>query len=176
MKLPEISIQKILYATDLTESASNVLAYAVHLANTFQASITILHVLYKKIDVEPFMVFHIGYAEWARLQKQMYDNARNALINKKRENADIKEVLYQFAERAKKDSNLPAVVTDEIVVERGDPADIILDQAEKHNCDFIVMGLHEQEGLAKALIGSTTRRVLKRTRKPVFVVPLPASP
>jgi hypothetical protein len=46
MKLPKVDIKKILYATDLSEGAKYAFAYAVSLANTYHASITILHVLF----------------------------------------------------------------------------------------------------------------------------------
>ncbi len=45
MKLPNIQIKKILYATDLSETAVHAFSYAVSLANIYGASITILHVL-----------------------------------------------------------------------------------------------------------------------------------
>lgn len=175
MKLPKVSIQKILYATDLTKGAADVFAYAIHLANTFNASITILHVLYDNLNVESFAAFHIGHKEWVNIKKKIHDKVRNALIDKKRENIAIEEVLYQFSEKAKAAHSALPFITDEIVVRRGNPADVILEQVEERNCDAIVMGIREQGLLSEALIGSTTRRVLRRTRKPVFVVPLAAS-
>ena len=45
MNLPTIQIKKILYATDLSESAVHAFAYAVSLANLYGAGISILHVL-----------------------------------------------------------------------------------------------------------------------------------
>ena len=45
MKLSNIQIKKILYATDLSETAAHSFSYAVSLANMYDAGITILHVL-----------------------------------------------------------------------------------------------------------------------------------
>ena len=45
MNLPDIQIKKILYATDLSETAVHSFSYAVSLANIYGAGITILHVL-----------------------------------------------------------------------------------------------------------------------------------
>jgi len=45
MKLADIQIKKILYATDLSETAVHAFSYAVSLANMYGAGITILHVL-----------------------------------------------------------------------------------------------------------------------------------
>ena len=41
--LPVVDIKRILYATDLSENARYAMAYAVSLANTYCAQITILH-------------------------------------------------------------------------------------------------------------------------------------
>ena len=64
-------------------------------------------------------------------------------------------------------------VADEILVTRGNPADEILAQAEERNCDLIVMGTQGHGILEDALIGSTARRVIRRSKKPVLVVRLP---
>ena len=45
MDLPDVQIKKILYATDLSESAVYAFAHAVSLATLYGAGITILHVL-----------------------------------------------------------------------------------------------------------------------------------
>jgi nucleotide-binding universal stress UspA family protein len=42
MILPKVDIKRILYATDLSESARHAFAYAVSLANLYGASITLL--------------------------------------------------------------------------------------------------------------------------------------
>lgn len=57
MKLPKASIQKMLYATDLTKGATGVFAYAVHLADTLNASIKILQAPYDNLNVESFAAF-----------------------------------------------------------------------------------------------------------------------
>jgi len=44
--------------------------------------------------------------------------------------------------------------------------------ADKRHCDLIVMGSHGHGGFVDALIGSTARRVVRRSKKPVLVVRL----
>ena len=85
----------------------------------------------------------------------------------------IKEVLDHFCEEAKtgiKESNF---VTDDILVVWGNPVEQILLQADEKNCDMIVMGTHGRGSLADAMIGSTARRVVRRSEKPVLVIRLP---
>jgi nucleotide-binding universal stress UspA family protein len=61
----------------------------------------------------------------------------------------------------------------------GDPADVILDAAAG-GVDLVVIGTHGLGGFRKWLLGSTTQRVLRRTRTPVLAVPAvisePATP
>lgn len=60
-----------------------------------------------------------------------------------------------------------------IKVCEGFPAEKILSKAEEHKCDKIVMGTHSKGIIANTFLGSTAKRVLRRTRRPVFIVPLP---
>jgi len=53
---------------------------------------------------------------------------------------------------------------------RGRPDRAILDYAESHDVDLIVMGLHGRSGVQRPLIGSTTNRVLRGSSVPVLPV------
>ena len=66
-----------------------------------------------------------------------------------------------------------AKITDRVLVMRGNPVDQIVEQAEERNCDLIVMGSHGHGNLTEAMLGSTARRVLRKSRIPVLVVRLP---
>lgn len=49
------------------------------------------------------------------------------------------------------------------------PADAILEAAAQRHCDLIVMASHGRRGLAHALLGSETQKVLSRAKVPVLV-------
>jgi nucleotide-binding universal stress UspA family protein len=49
------------------------------------------------------------------------------------------------------------------------PADAILEAAAARKCDLIVMASHGRRGLAQALLGSQTQKVLARAKVPVLV-------
>ncbi|MBL8324340.1 MAG: universal stress protein [Rubrivivax sp.] len=49
------------------------------------------------------------------------------------------------------------------------PADAILAEAAARKCDLIVMASHGRRGLAHALLGSETQKVLARAKIPVLV-------
>lgn len=55
----------------------------------------------------------------------------------------------------------------------GFPPEVILRKADELGCDTIVLGTHGKGIIANTFLGSTSKRVLRRTRKPVFIIPLP---
>jgi nucleotide-binding universal stress UspA family protein len=173
MILPNVEIKKILYATDLSESAIHAFAYAVSLANLYNAGITILHVLYDDPNKNAMIQNMLRKDQWEEIKKRHYEEARNQFIGKKRENVAIKEVIHTFAENVRKEADNQDFMTDEILIERGIAEDKILAVAEKMNCDIIVMGSHGHKGIVEAMLGSTARRVVRRSQKPVLVIKLP---
>jgi nucleotide-binding universal stress UspA family protein len=61
-----------------------------------------------------------------------------------------------------------AVETDVVV---GVPHAAILASVEETGADLVVMGTHGRTGLARAFLGSTAERVVRRSPVPVLVVP-----
>ena len=173
MILPNVEIKKILFATDLSESSIHAFAYAVSLASQYKAGITILHVLFEDPDREGIVTTVLNTEQWKEIRKRHYEDAREQLIGKKRENVEMKEVIHAFAENIKNETDNQGFVTDEILVESGVPEEQIIAAAEDRSCDIIVMGSHGHKGIVGALIGSTARRVVRNSKKPVLVVKLP---
>jgi nucleotide-binding universal stress UspA family protein len=172
MTLPNVSIKKILYTTDLSQTALHAFAYAVSLAELYKASITILHVMFEDPNIESKVAPYIGEDQWEDIKGRHYQEAREVLIGKKRDNVAIQEVLQSFSETVKAGSDGPSFATDEIIVERGNPVQQILKVADERDCDLIVMGSHGHGALEEALIGSTAKKVIRRSKKPVLVVRL----
>ena len=174
MILPKVDVKKILYATDLSENAYYAFAYAVSLANLYSAKIILLHVLPEVPDLLDKQV--IGYIDadrWEKIKAQHFQEAKDALIGKRKDHLAVKDVLHQFSEKVKEGEKGEGFSTDEIIVERGNPVEEIINQSKKLNCDLIVMGTHGHGTLEDAMIGSTARRVVRRSKIPVLVVRLP---
>jgi nucleotide-binding universal stress UspA family protein len=171
MDLPKVTVKKILYTTDLSENARYAFAYAVSLADLYKASITIIHVLPEVPELlDKGVIGYISQERWEEIKSQNVEEAREAIIGKRRDHLAIRDALHQFSEDAKEGRGF---VTDDIIVVRGNPVEEILKYSEETNCDLIVMGTHGQGTLADAMMGSTARRVLRRSPKPVLVVRLP---
>ena len=173
MTPPKVDVKKILYATDLSENARYAFAYAVSLADLYNAAITIVHVLPQVPDIiDKNVIGYISEDRWEKIKSQHFEEAREALIGKRRDHLAIRDALHQFSENVKEGHEGAGFVTDDIVVVRGNPVEQILSQAEEKNSDLIVMGTHGHGTLAGAMMGSTARRVLRRSVKPA---PRPAS-
>jgi nucleotide-binding universal stress UspA family protein len=172
MKLSNIQIKKILYATDLSESAAHAFSYAVSLANIYGAGITILHVL-AEFSGEEFVTNMISTDTWEGIKSRHYTEARNQLIGKKRGQVAIREVLEAFSEEARADGEDQTFVTDEILIKNGTPAEVIVETSQELRCDLIVMGTHGQSSFADVFVGSTSKRVIKHSPIPVLVIRLP---
>lgn len=172
MNLPNIRIKKILYATDLSETAVHAFAYAVSLANTYGAGITTLHVI-AETSSEEFVSSMISAKTLKEVKNRHYSKARKDLIGKKRENVTIREVLQAFSDEVKADAQDQSFITDEILIREGPPVETIITTAKEQNCDLIVMGTHGQGGIANVLVGSTAKKVVRQSAIPVLVVRLP---
>ena len=170
--VPEI--KKILFATDLSNNSRHAFNYAISAADKYGATITILHVME---EISPSANLHlknfIGEESWQKLQQSHEQEARQILIGKKKEGAMIREALGKFCEEAQKNLAQFKFMTDDIVVAKGNVVDEILALTQTRGCDLIVMGYHSRGKLEEAVMGSTTRRVLRRSKIPVLLVRLP---
>jgi len=171
----KVEVNNILYATDLSENARYAFAYAVSLANLYGARITLLNVLPEVPDLlDKNVSGYISSEQWEKIKASHFQEARETLIGKRRDHAAIREVLDRFCkEKMMEPDGKPAFETDEILVKRGNPVEQILMSAQEKSSDLIVMGTHGTGTLAEAMLGSTARRVIRRSKIPVLVVRLP---
>jgi nucleotide-binding universal stress UspA family protein len=171
MELPNIKIKKILYATDLSESAVHAFSYAISLANAYGAGITILHVL-AEFPGEEFITNMIDPNIWEEIKNRHYSDAREKLIGKKRNQAAVQEVLEAFSEKTQADAEDQAFVTDEVLIKHGAPAEVIVETARELNCDLIVVGTHGHGTFSDVFVGSTAKWIVKHSPIPVLVIRL----
>jgi nucleotide-binding universal stress UspA family protein len=87
---------------------------------------------------------------------------------------EIKKRLEEFCKKAKPLAGHPcAELVSKILVPLGHPVEEILKVADEESCDAIVLGTHGKGFLRQTFLGSVAVKVLERTRKPVFIIPLP---
>ncbi len=171
MKLPKVNIKKVLYATDLSEGALYALSYAVFLANSHKASLTILHVVADDPNLDAGIAGYIGEEKWEKIKNRATHEAREALIGKKREHLFVEEALDHITKNVGDD--IGEHIMDETIIVKGNPVTGIVETAREKEMDLIVMGSYGHGGIMGDIIGSTAQRVIRRSSIPVLVVHLP---
>ena len=152
--MPEI--KKILYATDLSPNSAYAFRYAINSAKKHDAGVIILHVVQERA---PFF-------EEERLKTISDEKVAEAMDQ-------IKDRLRILSEKEGKEDPQNADRVLSIEVCKGYPPEEILRKADELSCDVIVMGTHGKGIIRHSFLGSTAQKVLRRVRKPVFIIPLP---
>jgi nucleotide-binding universal stress UspA family protein len=179
MEVPKISVKKILYPTDLSETGRRAFAYAASLANLYGADLTVFHVLEEGPELDPRLVGYVSDELWEEIKQRDVKEATEMLIRRRRDDAAIRDCVGAFCEKAQFGVPEEAYVTYDIDVALGQPVPEIVRKAREGSYDLIVLGSHGHSTLVEAMefmIGDTARNVLRRSRVPVVVVPLPRAP
>ena len=157
MEIPEVGIKHVLCATDHSEDARYAFAYAARISNQFRAKLTLIHVIQE--ELLDLLTFDVGMERSASVQKRLSI-----------EKEHLQEAKDAIVEKAKTEYGREAVDADDILVEKGNPVNMIIRVAERRGCDLIVMGIKGRGTLEDAMMGDTVRRVLHRSKLPVVVV------
>jgi nucleotide-binding universal stress UspA family protein len=162
--IPEI--KKILYATDLSKNSSYAFLYAVDMAKRHKARIVILHA------VEP--VRHIYSVDMSDRMEAEFRKAKDE--ERAADLVEIHNYLRGFCKKMESQIGPPCgELVSKILVPLGPPVEQILKTADEEGCDAIVLGTHGKGFLRHTFLGSVAEDVLERTRKPVFIIPLPSA-
>jgi len=159
--IPEI--KRILYTTDLSKNAAHAFRYAETFSKKFDAEIIILHVI-EEISVDAKLALS-AYLDEKYLKEKLGQKATGRIER-------IEKRLKAFCDKEFQDNSECAKNVVSIEVCEGYPEEEILKKVDELDCDAIVMGAHEK-GRAHTFLGSVAKRVLRRARKPVFIIPLP---
>ncbi len=164
--LPKIN--KILYATDLSESAKPAFFWAMSLAEQYDAEISIIHVIPDMVEI---MSGSMGYDlsthfDAAQLSKYNEDDQKTAM-------ASVKERVKNVYEEMK--DELPSCRVDfhHIIVKSGEPVREIVTETASDNYDVVVMGSHGHGVIEGFLMGSVARGVINKCKVPVLSIKLP---
>lgn len=139
--------KKILIATDGSENARNAVFYGLELAKMAGAEVYTLYVISDE------------HASTARKVMGWTESIEKYL-------ADRGEIATASVEKIGKEAGVKV----ESVFSKGNPAEEILDYAEKNGIDLVVMGTQGLTGIKKFLIGSVAENVLRHSNIPVMVV------
>lgn len=154
--------QTILVATDLTPNSEHAFKHAVTLARCFDARIYLLHVV-PEVDasVRSYVSMIMGQGSLDKFAFQHEEEARK----------EIRHELETFAreELAHHDKELDRIAGVDVL--HGHPVAQILQEADRIDADLIVLGAHGKGAVDYTFLGSVSEKLLRKTRKPVLVVP-----
>lgn len=154
-------IKKVLYTTDLSKNSAYAFYYAVDMAKKYNASIVILHT----VEPIPHVYTEGGTGVLRRIEKQQQET----------DVEDIKKRVQEFCKKIENQAGFPCTdLVSKILVPLGYPVEEILKAADDEGCDAIILGTHGKGFLRQTFLGSVSVSVLERTRKPVFIIPLPS--
>ena len=148
----EIHLEKILVPTDFSDHAEQAIRHAAAIAQWSGAELLVIHV------VEKFMDHSLLYSDVWPFQKPVQDYYR-----------DLEEQTAERLTETVRESVGPDVRF-RVIVTNGTPSFEIASAARANAVDMIVIATHGRGGLAKALLGSTTERVLRKAECPVLVM------
>ncbi|MCM0081583.1 universal stress protein [Geomonas sp. Red32] len=145
------TFDKILFATDFSESSEHAFEYALALAQKFNSRLLILHVINEPVDLRGFYVPHVSFEN---LEKEIEEGAQ--------------QMMERFCSTHVKD-----FADYDCSIVTGIPFEEILKRAESEQVSFIVLGTQGRSGIDHLLFGSTAERVVRKALCPVVTVRLP---
>ena len=146
--MPITHPKHIVCAIEPNEEARDIVKIAAHLAQREACELTLMHVVppmwqpYADLNFTPIVESQIA------LEEELLGTARESL----------EKLASEFA-----------VADASIIVQKGDPANLVTEHAEALGDSMIIMGVHNRHGL-KRLLGSTAHAVLNGTDKPILLV------
>lgn len=144
------AIKKIICPVDVYDFQPEAAEYAMTLAKALDARILVLHVM------EPLPAPYMGEGYTVSLN----DHRKNEERVKQEAEARLAEITAQFGAGCHVDS--------EVIL--GHAADKILQVAEEHAGDMVIMASHGRSFWGRAIHGSVTNRVLANAKIPVLVI------
>lgn len=139
------NIKKILIAIDNDPAAEKIASHGFQLGLQLKAEIALLSVVDSTI-------LKTGGAvtprEFAEIVKNDYKKLQQMLLD----TVFKKHEIWTF-------------------LEEGRPNEVILSVAEEWDADIVVLGTHGRIGVSHLIMGSVAEKVIRHSRKPVFIIP-----
>jgi nucleotide-binding universal stress UspA family protein len=155
--------KNILYATDLTPNSEYAFKHAVLLARKSQAKIHLLHVV---PEIDAGFRSYVSTIMGGKLEAFEGQHEEQARI-------DMEKRLKKFThdELGDRPEDLKNIANIEVV--HGHAVSEILQAADRLKVDVIVMGTHGKGTKGHTFLGSVSEKVLHKSKRPVFVIPIP---
>jgi len=144
--------KNILCPIDMRPRSKMALRKAINIAHQFNSKIVLLSIHEEFISKKQMIMSRVSVSALGEEFKKIAMEAKNDMKNL------VKELEAEDIEC-------------EYLLRDGAPADIIIKLANEIGADLIVMGTNGRDSLSDYIIGSTTQKVLKKSKCPVLVMP-----
>lgn len=141
---------KILVPTDFSDHSDKALGQALDIAKYSKAKIYLLHVVHEEV--------HRCASDYC-LPEDMLQQMETGMMSAAKENLEKQLAKFPQAKEVE-------VVTS---VRKGFPSEEILKEQQEKGIDLIVIGPLGRTGIARYLVGSVTKNVVKEAKCPVLV-------
>jgi nucleotide-binding universal stress UspA family protein len=163
----KIDMKRILVPIDCSDATPRIIDLARQVATAFGAEIALVHV--KELNARP-SPGAMGYgltgmpelAPMSGVPVPVFDLMPEQVTTQEAEKSKLEQMCKELEEAGLKVS---------LHEPTGVIAEEILNQADMLKADLIVMGAHGHGAMYNLLVGSVTEGVLKRSTRPVLLVP-----
>jgi nucleotide-binding universal stress UspA family protein len=145
-------LKGVLCPVDFSEFSIQAFRYALSIARQYNAKLSVQHV------VEPWRYPAADFCVSPEHFDQFYSTLRE------KSEGQLQQLVTTYLHEGDQT---------ECIVHVGMASDSILELAESHNADLIVMGTHGRRGFDRLMLGSVTERVMRKASCPVLTVNKP---
>ena len=143
-----LPLQKVLWPTDFSEASFKALEPAKELAQQFSAELWVMHVI---LPISASLLPHEDFKGYEQKQTRYVHSELTRIIR----------------DRIGTDLEVQRVVTS------GNPAEEIVQVAEKEHINVIVIATHGESAFHNFVFGSVAERVIRLSSRPVLVIRCP---
>lgn len=159
-----MDIKKILFATDLSETARHALKYACSIGNKYQSSVYAIHVVPDILDEYASgtginLSKGVAHKKWMELNRKNIETAKKTIGERIRTTSQ--KILEQIPHCPLSDERT--------IVTAGNPVNEIVKTARAGHFDLIIMGTHGHGEFEEMMLGSTAIGVMLKSTVPVLV-------
>lgn len=141
---------KLLVAIDLSDCTETIMKQVAVLSKSLSAQVWIIHNAEPEADILEFKVDPIATRDF--LAKKFHQ-----------EHLEIQEIAENLRSEG--------VNATALLVHTGSTVKTIIEQAEKLDANIIVVGSHGRGAVYQLLLGSVSKGVVRKAKRPVLIIP-----
>ncbi len=152
-------MKKVLIALDFNPTAQHILEAGYELARSMGAEVILMHVVadytyYSSLDYSPIL----GFDQFSNLGAVQLDSV-----------TQLENAANEYLEHLKAQLGDASIKT---LIKDGDAGDAIIEASDNLGVDVVVLGSHSRRGLDKILMGSVAEKVLRKSKIPLYIIPV----